>query len=211
MISVQCPHWFCISLAPVPVGHTNLSHGALPTEGWVTQPSTTWEGTMSTERVPWGHTYPQNGKRGTCSHPQGLLKVMCWGDYRKSQATGGRSRFVMCHSMTVGDRSHTSLSGESGQTCASHLLGTWLLHAPPHLPGTSLESLPASGTSPSAIPWLLAIGSRHLGCHRCLSQGWVPPPCLPEGSSLLHSFLGSPISDMPCRVITQAQPSPSHQ
>jgi len=69
--------------------------------------------------VLWGDSCPQRGETGSCSHPQGPPKVMCWGGCRKSRTTGGRGRFVTCHGMTRGDRSRTSVSGESGQAHAT--------------------------------------------------------------------------------------------
>ena len=87
-------------------------------EGQVTEPGTAQEAMTSPEQVLWGDTCPQGGERETWSCPQGPLKVMCQGGCRKSRATRGRSRFITCHGMTVGDWSHTSFSGESGQTYA---------------------------------------------------------------------------------------------
>lgn len=207
MVSVLGPHCFRSSLASLSVGCTDLSHGALPAEGWITKPGTAQEGTTSPEQVLWGDPCPQSRERGTCSCLQGPPKVTCWGGCRKSWATGGRSRFITCRGMTVGDWSRTSFSGEfradlcqvtsSGVGCCPFFhacLALALSHCQPLAP------------APAPQLALVTPGVTGACCRdRCLHCIFLMVV------SLLCPFLGSPIPAVPRRAITLAQPSLSHR
>lgn len=116
---------------------------------------------------------------------------MCWWLHcGQLEADAGPLFIFVCPQVTGA----MCTSAESqGRPVPAHLHGSWLLCFPPRLPGTSLESLPVTATSPDTILWLSAISCRHPRCHRnrCLCHTVL------KDVSFLLSFLKSPVPGMP--------------
>lgn len=117
-------------------------------EGGVTKPITALEGMVSPEQALWGHM----PRERTCSSLQGPQKAMCWvAAPGQLEADAGPLGTSACPQVTGA----TCPSAESqGRPVPAHLHGSWLLCLPPRLPGTSLESLPVTGTSPDTVLWI---------------------------------------------------------
>lgn len=199
-----CPHGVHSSLHPCPQSvptEPRCLASSVPRllgmlylgEGGITEPITAPEGMMSPEQALWGDSCRE---RRSCSGLQGPQKALSgWLHHGQLEADAGPLHTSACPQVTGA----TCPSAESqGRPVPAHLHGSWLLCLPPRLPGTSLESLPVTGTSPGTIQWLSAIGCGHPRCHRnrCLHHTVL------KAVIFLHSFPGSPVPDMPMVMLS---------
>lgn len=198
------PRCFHSSLASLSGVCTHLSHSASPAEPCGCLRRCIWAKDRSPnlallrERALGRHMPSERGE-GDLQPPSGSSEGDVLGWVQKTVGTRGRSRFITCCSVTVGDWSCTSFSGESGQSRASSPPGRRLLLFPPLLPGTSLESLPVAGTCHPPTGRAFGNWCRRV---RFLHRTFL------ELVSSPHSVPGSSVLTMPCRAITLAQPSP---
>lgn len=189
--SVHTEPWCFANTAPRLPGILYLG------EGGVTEPITAPEGMMSPEQVLQGTHAMRGGLVVVCRVPR--RRCAGWLHHGQLEADAGPLCTSACPQVT----GITRPSAESqGRPVPAHLHGSWLLCLPPHLPGTSLESLPVTGTSPDTVLWLSAISWRHVRCHR--------------NRSLCHTVLKAVsflLSREPCpwHAHSDAQPSPSSQ